>query len=118
MNQLGYAFNWLATHEKSIFELVKQQVQNIMPMSNEFKMDTAEDMFNIPTELTSFVAQNNDIDLQLLLHIGSQEEKGINHWLIAIQTMPEIEDKRMIILVINEFNNSYTIIPGSIIPIV
>lgn len=71
-----------------------------------------EEMQNIPYKFLSIFNNNKELKYDLLLYLGKQEDKRINHWLITNQIVDE-----KINIIINEFYEALTIIPGSILKI-
>ena len=50
-----------------------------------------------------------------LVYVGKQQVNGVNHWFIAEQTLVTATPiRRIVTIAINENNETYTIVPGSI----
>lgn len=50
-----------------------------------------------------------------LLYIGEQPVKGVNHWFICEETLVTREPERHLVqMAINEFEDAYELVPGSI----
>lgn len=77
-----------------------------------------EGLTSLPQKAASAWSVMNDIvgaNYKPLVYVGTQQVKGTNHWFIAEQTILNATlDKYIVYLAINEFNDSYNLIPHTI----
>lgn len=121
----GYAFNWLSEEGKNgvgLFALVKAQMQAANPMLGEIEFEiypcTEGRMPQKYQSAWSAVEGLTGASYEPLITVGRQQAKGTNYFLFAKQTLVTATPETHIVTIgINEFQNNYTIINGSIVRI-
>lgn len=87
-------------------------------MLGEIKILEQEGLTQLPQKAASAWSVMSDIvgcNYKPLAYVGTQQVKGINHWFIAEQTVLNATlDKNIVYLAINEFNDTFTLIPHTI----
>lgn len=120
---LEYAFSWLTAEDgNSIFEAVKAQMQAANPILGAIEFEiypcTEGRMPQKYQSAWSAVEGLTGASYEPLITVGKQQEKGTNYFLFAKQTLVTATPETHIVTIgINEFQNNYTIINGSIVRI-
>lgn len=124
--QVGYAFTWLTTEgEKSVFELVKHQVQAANPILGTVELEPFKGLTELPQGFASAwdgVKKLTGAEYTAMLCVAKQKDKtvkGVNYWFIAGQTFTNKDfERHLVFLAINEFEGNYEYVNGSIIRLI
>jgi len=121
--KLDYAFTWLTGEGgNGMFEAVKAQMQAANPMLGEIEFEIYPCIEGkMPQKYASAwtaVEGLTGASYEPLVTVCRQQAKGTNYFLIAKQTLVTATPETHIVTIgINEFQNNYTIINGSIVRI-